>query len=149
MGNPPKSVFRAVLIIVALLALAVVLVAVAFGAITGDVFGLFSFEVITSFFVGFSGEQIAFGILVVLFWVIPGLGLKFYNYIKNIWGFEDKQAHDFLFAVSFALSAISLLVTGTLELSGLEFNLANFLTTGASIWALSQITFKRLYPSNP
>ncbi len=149
MGNPPKSVFKAFSIIVALLALAAVLGAAVWGAITGDVFGLFNFEVITSFFAGFSGEQIAFGILVVLFWVIPGLGLKFYNYIKNIWGFEDKQAHDFLFAVSFALSAISLLVTGTLELSGLEFNLANVLTTGASVWALSQLAFKRLYPAQP
>ena len=142
------KVFKAALVIFALLLTAVVLVAAAWGAITGEVFGLFDFDVILSFFAGFSGEQVIFGVFVVLFWLIPGLGLKFYNYLKDKWKLKDEQAHDFLFAVSFILSAIALLITGTLELSGLEFNLANLLTTGASVWALSQIAFKRLYPSS-
>ena len=141
------KVFKAALVIFALLLTAVVLVAAAWGAITGEVFGLFDFDVILNFFTGFSGEQVIFGIFVVLFWLVPGLGLKFYDFLKNKWGLKDKQAHDFLFAVSFALAAISLLVTGTLELSGLEFNVANLLTIGASIWALSQVAFKRLYPN--
>lgn len=142
-------VTKAISVIVALLALAVVLVAAVYGAIMGDVFGLFSFEVITAFFVGFAGEQVVFGIILLLFWLIPGIGLKLYNYLKDKWGFEDEAAHDFLFAVSFALSAISLLVTGTLELSGLEFNLANVMSTGLVIWGLSQLAFKRLYPIKP
>ena len=138
---------KAVLVILGLLLLVAVLVAVVYGAIVGDVFGLFSFEVITAFFVGFTGEQVIFGIILILFWLIPGFGLTFYNFLKDKWAFEDDQAHDFLFAVSFALSAISLLVTGTLELSGLEFNLANVMSTGLVIWGLSQLAFKRLYPS--
>jgi len=145
-GNP-KSVFKAVLVVLGLLTVAAVFVGAVVGAITGDVFGLFSFAVITTFFAGVSAEQVIFAVVVVLFWLIPNFGLALYDWLKNRWGFIDDQAHDFLFAVSFVLSAIALLVTGTLELSGLEFNIANLLTTGASIWALSQVAFKRLYPN--
>lgn len=141
------KVAKASSIIITLLLLAVVLVATAFGAITGDVFGLFSFEVVTNFFVGFSGEQIIFAIIVALFTLVPNFGLTFFNWLKDKWGFIDKQAHSFILAVCFALSAIALLVTGSLELSGLEFNLANLLTTSLSVYGLSQLAYKRLFPN--
>lgn len=139
-------VFKAVSVIIGLLLLAVALVAAAYGAITGSVFGLFDFDVILGFFAGVTAEQVVFGILVLLFWLIPDLGLRFYNFLKDAWKLEDEQAHDFLFAVSFGLAAVAMLVTGTLQLEGLDFTITNILAVGSSIWALSQVAYKRLFP---
>lgn len=134
------------LIVIGLLLLAVLVVGIVYGAITGDVFGLISFAAITGFFVNWGAEKVVFGIVVLLFTLVPNFGLEFFNRLKEYWGFADKQAHDFIFVVCFVLSAISLLVTGTLELSGLEFTLDNFATVGLSIYGLSQLAYKRLYP---
>ena len=129
------------------LLLVVVLVVVIYGAIMGDVFGLFDFAVIVGFFGGFSGEQVIMGIIVLLFTLVPQFGLAFFNWLKQKFQLVDEQAHDLVFVVCYLFSAIALLVTGTLDLSGLEFTLANFLTIGTSIYGLSQLAFKRIFPS--
>ena len=138
-------VFKASLSVLLLLLMVVVVVAVVYGAIVGDVFGLFDFDVIVGFFGGFSGEQVIVGIIVVLFTLVPQFGLSFFNWLKRKFQMIDKQAHDLIFVVCYIFSATCLLVTGTLDLSGLEFTLANFLTIGTSIYGLSQLAFKRIF----
>jgi hypothetical protein len=139
-------VAKASLIVIGLLLLIVALVAVVYGAIVGDVFGLFSFALVVGFFSGFTGEKLIVGIIVLLFTLVPQFGLTFFNWLKIKFQLVDKQAHDLIFVVCYIISAIALLVTGTLDLTGLEFSLANFLTIGTSIYGLSQLAFKRLFP---
>ena len=134
------------LIVIGLLLLVVFVVAMIYGAITGDVFGLISFAAVTGFFVGVSAEQVVFGIVILLFTLVPNFGLEFFNLLKERWGFVDKQAHDFIFAVCYIISAIALLVTDTLDLNGLEFTIQTVFAVGTSIYGLSQLAFKRLYP---
>ena len=141
------KVVKASLQILGLLLLVVMIVAVLVGAITGDVFGLFAFSVIVGFFSGFSGEQVVMGLIVMLFTLVPQFGLTFFNWLKKRFQMVDKQAHDLIFVVCYIFTAICLLVTGTLDLSGLEFTLANFLTIGTSIYGLSQLAFKRIWPN--
>lgn len=135
------------LIVIGLLLLVVFVVAMIYGAITGDVFGLISFAAVTGFFVGVSAEQVVFGIVILLFTLVPNFGLEFFNLLKENWGFVDQQAHDFIFAVCYIISAIALLVTDTLSLDGLEFTIQTVFAVGTSIYGLSQLAFKRLYPA--
>ena len=140
-------VVKASLQILGLLLLVVMIVAVVVGAITGDVFGLFAFSVITGFFAGHSGEQVLMGIIVVLFTLVPQFGLTFFNWLKKRFQMVDEQAHDLIFVFCYIISAIALLVTGTLDISGLDFTLTNFLAIGMSIYGLSQLAFKRIWPN--
>ena len=140
-------VTKAALLIIGLLLMIVALVAVVYGAIVGDVFGLFSFTLIVGFFSGFTGEQLIVGTVILLFTLVPQFGLTFFNWLKRKFQLVDKQAHDLIFVVCYIFSAIALLVTGTLDLSGLEFTLANVMVAGTSIYGLSQLAFKRLFPS--
>ena len=133
--------------ILAALLLIVVLVAVVYGAIAGDVFGLFDFAVIVGFFGGFSGEQVIMGVLVLVFTLVPQFGITFFNWLKRKFQLIDEQAHDMIFIVCYIFSAIALLITGSLDLAGLEFTLANLLMIGTSIYGLSQLAFKRIFPS--
>lgn len=137
-------VFRASIIVLVLALLAVAFVGLIYGAVVGDVFGLFSYDVIVNFFSGYTGEEVAFGMVVAIFTLVPNFGVAFLSWLKNLFGLSDKQAHDFIFVVSFIISGIALLVTGSLEVAGLEFTLRNLGSTGLVIYGLSQLIYNRI-----
>ena len=116
------------------------------GSLTGNVFGFLDWGIVLAFFDGVTPEQAVFGILTVAFWLVPGFGKKLYNYLKTKWGLQDEQAHDFLFAISYVLSFVAMLVTGALQLEGLEFNVINIAALGTANWGLSQLVYKRIFP---
>ena len=140
------QILKAILVIFAIGLLVGLAIAAIVGALTGNVFGFLEWDVVLGFFEGVTAEQAIFALLTVVFWLVPEFGKKLYNYLKTKWGLADDQAHDFLFAISFILSAIAMLVTGALQLDGLEFNAINVVTLGAANWGLSQLVYKRLYP---
>lgn len=137
--------FKSVLIIAFLVLLVVAFVAAVVGAVTGEVFGLFDFEVIEGFFVGIGGEELITGVIVAAITLVPQLGMNFLNWLKNKFGLEDEPAHDFIFVVLFLFSGVGLLVTGTLDIAGMAFTLENLITTGLSIYGLSQLAYNRLW----
>jgi len=128
------------LILIAMLVLSVI------GAISGNMFGLFSWEVITAFFTGFTAEQIILFLVVGVITYAPGLGTKLLNYLKDAAGLTDLAAHRFIVVMIMLISATVLLVTGSMNLNGLEFTLANLAALIGEVYLLSQLAYKRWFP---
>lgn len=121
-----------------------VLLAVAGLAVAGSIIGE-SFEpwqVVLGFFEGYTPEQIILGAVLGILTIIPGAGTKVLNWLKESAGLTGNKANTFIVFCSACFAAVALLITGTLNLEGVNFNLANIVAYGSLIYTLSQVAYK-------
>lgn len=135
--------FKTLTIVLGVCLVAALFVTSLYGAFMGSVFGLFSWEVVLNFFEGFTAEQLIGAIAIGLAALVPQLVPTLLNWLKSVVGLEDKSAHWFVLAVIFMLSGILLLTTGTLQIAGLEFTLANLMWFIGEVYLLTQISYKQ------
>lgn len=134
-----------VLALVALILVAILVLAV-MGAVQGNLFGLFNWEVIINFFSGFTAEQIILFCVMGVVTYAPGFGTKLLNYLKNAAGLTSSVAHRFIVVMIMLISATVLIITGSMDINGLEFNLANLVALIGEVYLLSQLAYKRWFP---
>lgn len=134
-----------VIALVALILIAILVLSV-IGAISGNMFGLFGWEVVTNFFLGLTAEQIILFLVAGVLTYAPGFGTKLLNYLKDAAGLSDLVAHRFIVFMIMLISATVLIVTGSMNLNGLEFNVVNLATLVGEVYLLSQLAYKRWFP---
>lgn len=97
-------------------------------------------ESIVEFFAGFTWEQLIGMLLAVLFGIFPGVNL--FQWLKDKFGVEGQSANYLVIALSIVVTTIAMLVTGSLDLEGFEFSLANILELAGFVYAGSQIAYQ-------
>mgnify|MGYP006282022121 CR=1 FL=1 len=137
--------FKTVLVFLAIALLVIAFVVGLVGAITGSVFGLFDFAVITSFFEGVTAEQLLTVAITGLLSLWPKAFVTFFNWLKNMAGLEDEQANDFVLVLAFLVAGTVMFITGTLDLNGLEFKFTNIMLIGGEIYTFTQVAYKRWF----
>ncbi|MEA1999648.1 MAG: hypothetical protein U9N61_10070 [Euryarchaeota archaeon] len=136
------KLFKAILFSVVVVLLLTAFTAMAFGAATGEVFGLFSFELVTDFFADVTADQLMVYLFVGLLWLFPQLGPSLLNFLKNTFGLEDKLAHSFIIVFTFLIAGVVIFITGSLKLDGMAFTFGNLMFIGGEIYILSQVSYK-------
>lgn len=133
--------FQIIVIFIGLLLVALAGLAI-WGSIAGADFA--PWQAVLGFFDGFTAEQVIVGAILGLLAIVPGFGVKALEWLKNKAGLSGNAAYMFIMVCVYAFTAIVLLVTGTVELAGVQFNLANLLGYGSMMVAFTQIAYKRL-----
>ena len=97
-------------------------------------------EGLLEFFAGYTWEQLIAMLLAVLFGIFPGVNL--FEWLKVKFGLEGQAANYLVIALSVIVTTDAMLVTGSLDLAGFEFSLANILELAGFVYAGSQIAYQ-------